>query len=100
MMQNDFNARVIRDTTQLTSACQTKSPLQTLIDSTILGFYTQGAIAGNGGAEVVQEIVSFLGRPEAPSRLGFESFDEFLKYRIEDAAIPFVYPLSPRASLK
>jgi hypothetical protein len=98
-MQDDLNTRIIRDKTQLTSTREPKTPLQALIDTTILGFYEQDAIAGNGGVEVVREMTDFLARPQAPPRLDFASFDEFLKYRVDDAAMPFVFPFFLREVL-
>lgn len=88
-MQKNFIPRITRSKDQLNSSNESKSALQSLIDFTIKGFHDQDSISGNGGQEVIDHILGFFSRPEPPKE--FKDFDEFINYRIEDAAMPYVF---------
>ncbi|GME27018.1 Terpenoid synthase [Neofusicoccum parvum] len=65
-----------------------RTELQTLIDVVVKGFKHQDTIAGNGGQEVIDRVVDFSSH--VPPRSEFKTFDEYMRYRFDDVAAPFL----------
>jgi hypothetical protein len=63
--------------------------LQSFIDTALKSFKEQDRIAGNGaGEEVLEHLRVYFRRAPPPQH--FPDFEEFMKCRVEDAAVPYV----------
>ncbi|CRG87145.1 hypothetical protein PISL3812_04160 [Talaromyces islandicus] len=80
---------VSRMTSGITSSDEPKSTLQSLIDQAILDIRKTDFVSGNtAGQEMIDMMVRFFSRPPPPTE--YKDMEEFLLYRHEDAAVPYV----------
>ena len=70
-----------------TAAEEGKSTLHLMIDRAILEIKELDCVSGNAaGQEMIDLMVRFFMRPPPPNE--YKDMEEFLLYRLEDAAVP------------